>query len=269
MFFYPQNLHTHTIHCDGIDTPEEMVLKAIELGFDTIGFSSHSPSPRPSVIQTKLAPYKLEINALKEKYRDRIRILCGIEFEMYSVCDIDGYDYKIGSVHYLKLGNAFGGVDSDAKNVENIIQNYFDGDGIRYAKAYYETLTHLHEYGDFDIVGHFDLVTKHSEKHNFFDTTSLEYRNAALESLHAVAEHFSVFELNTGAISRGYRTTPYPDTFLLKEMKELGCSIIISSDCHNKNYLDCCFGDSVALLQSCGFDEVSVLTPDGFKGIKI
>ena len=36
-----QNLHTHTVYCDGNDTPEEMVLTAIEKHFDILGFSGH------------------------------------------------------------------------------------------------------------------------------------------------------------------------------------------------------------------------------------
>lgn len=44
--------------------------------------------------------------------------------------------------------------------------------------------------------------------------------------------------MNTGAIARGYRTTPYPAPFILKELKNLGCGIIISSDCHDKLQLN-------------------------------
>ena len=36
-----QNLHQHTVFCDGKDTPEEVVLTAIEKGFCGIGFSGH------------------------------------------------------------------------------------------------------------------------------------------------------------------------------------------------------------------------------------
>ena len=38
------NLHTHTLFCDGRDTPEDMVLSAIEKGFSVLGFSGHSSS---------------------------------------------------------------------------------------------------------------------------------------------------------------------------------------------------------------------------------
>ena len=33
-----QNLHTHSIFCDGKDTIEEMTLEAISKGFDILGF---------------------------------------------------------------------------------------------------------------------------------------------------------------------------------------------------------------------------------------
>ena len=37
------NYHTHTILCDGKDTAEEIIIEAIARGFETIGFSAHSP----------------------------------------------------------------------------------------------------------------------------------------------------------------------------------------------------------------------------------
>ena len=37
-----QNLHTHTVFCDGRDTPEELITHAISLGFESLGFSKHS-----------------------------------------------------------------------------------------------------------------------------------------------------------------------------------------------------------------------------------
>ena len=39
------NFHTHTCLCDGKDTPEELVLRALELGCPALGFSGHSYAP--------------------------------------------------------------------------------------------------------------------------------------------------------------------------------------------------------------------------------
>lgn len=36
-----QNLHTHSIYCDGKDTIEAMALEAINKGFNVLGFSGH------------------------------------------------------------------------------------------------------------------------------------------------------------------------------------------------------------------------------------
>jgi hypothetical protein len=93
-----QNLHTHTVYCDGADTPEQVVLTAIEKGFGSIGFSGHSYMYYSNFVQMtpeKNEKYRTEIARLKEKYRDRIEIFCGLEYDMYSDIDQGGYDYLI------------------------------------------------------------------------------------------------------------------------------------------------------------------------------
>ena len=270
---YLQNLHTHSTYCDGADTPEEMILRAIELGFDAIGFSSHSYmyfNPDYGMQPEKTDAYKQEIRDLKARYADRIRVLCGMEFEMLSEVPLDGYDYLIGSCHYLKAAGEIVGIDRKADVVRHVIDTYYGGVGLRCAEAYYELFSHLHEYGDFDFVGHFDLIAKNCEKApDLIDVESPGYRKLALDCLHELAKHFRLFEVNTGAMARGYRTTPYPAPFILKEMKRIGCSVLLSSDCHDRNKLDCGFEQSMQLIADCGFDEIIVNTPNGFEGIKI
>ena len=269
---YYQNLHTHTCYCDGNDMPEELILKAIELGFDTIGFSGHSYTGFDidwHMSREKTELYKKEIAALKNKYKEKISVLCGLEYDIFSDCDVSYYDYLIGSSHFLKIDGEYVEFDVDADTVSGIINRYFGGDGIKYAKAYYENMAQLYKYGDFDIVGHFDIVTKHCETHNFFDINSKEYKNAALESLHALCEKLKVFEVNTGAISRGYRTTPYPAPFILKEMEALGCTVVLTSDCHDKNFLNNHYRESVEYINSCGFDSIGIMKNGAITEVKI
>ncbi|MBR2338614.1 MAG: PHP domain-containing protein [Clostridia bacterium] len=264
---YPQNLHTHGVLCDGKDDYESTVRRALELGFSAIGFSGHSYmpySPAYGMSKKKTAQYRALVNGLKEKYRGRIDVFCGIEFDMYSDDDLCGYDYVIGSLHYFKRGDRYIGFDRNAEQVQAVIDEEFGGDGMKYAQAYYEELCHLPEYGKMDIVGHFDLITKHSDTHRFFDENSPQYRAWALEAVHTLAETIRVFEVNTGAIARGYRRTPYPAPFILKEIRELGCGVVIGSDCHDNRYLDCRFQESLELIRACGFREVLTLTPRGF-----
>ena len=265
---YKQNLHTHTVFCDGRDTPLEMVQTAIEKGFDSIGFSGHSSMYKP--LRNGMSPdgtvsYRDCINALKREYEGKLKIFCGVEFDMYSGIDLSGYDYVIGAVHFFKFNGQIVPMDRTSQVVQDVIDTHFGGDGMAYAKHFYSELARLPEFGKCDIIGHFDLLTKHCEKIKFFDEDSKEYRTAALEAMHALRGKIPFFEVNTGAIARGNRTTPYPAPFLLDEFKALGFGAMVTSDCHDRRYLDCHYEESYEYLRAHGFNEIYVLTDDGFR----
>ncbi len=265
---YLQNLHTHSTFCDGKNTTEEIVNKALEMGFDSIGFSGHCYmpySPNAKVMsEERTLEYIDEINRLKTEYQSKIKIFLGIEVDMYAKTDTEPFDYSIGTVHYLDVNGEKIAFDRDLQTVKNVIDTYFNGNGLLYAKEYYKQLSLLPQFGHFDILGHFDLITKHCEKEVLFDINSREYLFSAIEALEKLQGTFTVFEVNTGAIARKNRTTPYPQKELLKEFKRLGCKPIISSDCHDCNYLDCYFAEAEELLKAQGFKEHYILTDSGF-----
>ena len=267
-----QNLHTHSTYCDGNNTLEEMIQTCIEKGFTSLGFSGHSYMYFADHISMSLEgteAYKQEILQLKEKYKDTFPIFLGLEFEMFSEIDLSGYDYLIGSTHYMNFNGEKVGFDRSADEVRRVINTYYGGDGMKYARDFYANLSRLPEYGDFDIIAHFDLITKHSEKENFFDTTSNEYREYALAAVEALAGKIPYFEVNTGAMARGYRTTPYPDPFILRELKRQGFKPIISSDCHQRNMVDFGFSKAAQMLKDNGFTEHYVLTDKGFIAVPL
>ena len=267
-----QNLHTHSTWCDGKDSVEDMILGAIEQGFDSLGFSVHSPmfyAPEHGIDEHEVESYISDVRAMQEKYRGRLELFCGVELDLYSKLDLSPYDYVIGSVHYLKINGEYVGFDRNAATVGRVIDTYFGGDGMKYAQAYYETLATLPERGKIDVIGHFDLITKHADNVRFFEEDSDVYQKYALEAMDALIPHVKILEINTGAIARGYRKTPYPTAFLLREWKKRGGEIIISSDCHDKRFLACGFADSAELAKSCGFTHTHVLTQNGFLPIAL
>lgn len=249
-----------------------MVKHAIAKGFDSIGFSGHSPmfyAPTHAILPENIDAYKNDVKRVKAKYSGEIGVYLGLEFDMYSQIDLTGYDYIIGSVHYFKIDDEYVGFDRSAEVVKLVIENYFGGSGIDFAKEYYKTVARLPEYADIDILGHFDLITKNCDKTHLFDTESREYVNAAVEALEQLQGKIPYFEVNTGAISRGYRKTPYPSSTLLREMRRLGFGALISSDCHDGRTLDCAFEDARELLALCGFKERYILTDSGFTAVEL
>lgn len=269
-----QNLHTHCTFCDGKNTPEEIIEEAIKKGFDSIGFSSHATSDLADTVELadKEHDYHKNVSLLKTKYADKIKIFLGLELDRYSEGHISGlkYDYAIGSVHYTDYRGEAIIFDYGKERTKNYIDTLFGGDEIKYARLYYETLAEMPRHIKFDFVGHFDLLTKYCELDTPpFNQNSREYKDVALTALHALREQCEFFEVNTGAVARGYRKTPYPAPFILDEMKKLSCKLILTSDCHNKNYLDCYFKESRELLLAHGINELYYLTDNGFVGEKI
>ncbi len=80
----------------------------------------------------------------------------------------------------------------------------------------------------------------------------------------AAVEAGCLIEINTGAIARGYRQTPYPRRFLLERVRARGGRIVLSSDAHSAAAVACGLADAAALARSVGFTEYQRLTPEGF-----
>lgn len=268
-----QNLHTHTTYVDGKDTPEEMVLEAIKRGFDSIGFSEHSYleySTYPNQLTAeKMARYKEEVALLKQKYKDKIGIFCGLEYDFYSDIDTDGFDYLIGSVHYLDWGGVISTFDRGLDGTLDYIKNNFSGDSLAFARKYFETVSRLPERKKFDIVGHFDLISKNAELGSFIDTSDKKYLSYGFEAIHALRGKIPLFEVNVSAMARGYRRVPYPQIEFLKEFNRLGFGAVITSDCHDKSYLDLHFDEAEKLLLSAGFKSKFILTEKGFEEVAL
>jgi histidinol-phosphatase (PHP family) len=137
-----------------------------------------------------------------------------------------------------------------------------------YYDSYYQNFIKLADSNRIDIVGHLDLVTKHVETSNFFDSESPKYKQIALDAIRKVFKRCQVFEVNTGAIARGYRTTFYPAPFIMQELKNLGAKMIISSDCHNMDFLNCKFDEALKYILSFGFDCAYLFDGEKFTPFK-
>jgi len=241
------NFHTHTAYCDGKHSPEEMVLSAIDNGMHALGFSTHSYTSRDltyCIRKERIKEYQEEINALKEKYKDNIRIYCGSELDVISDMDRSGFDYFLGAVHYIDIDGKLLTVDGSGKEQKEDADKYFGGDMLSYAEAYYEMTKKIANMPEVGFIAHFDLVTKFNENYELFDEKDPRYIKAWQDAALHLIKMGIPFEINTGAIPRGARQTPYPRREIADFIVENGGNFIMTSDCHHKDRLLCAFEEA-------------------------
>ncbi len=230
------DFHLHTTFCDGKNSPEEMVCAAIAKGLSAIGFSGHGYTfYDESYCMSKegTLAYIEDIHRLQQKYQDQIRIACGIEQDFYAgIPDTTLFDYVIGSVHYLQFGNTFIPMDETAEMIKQAADTFFGGDIYTLIEYFFDTAAQVATAVNPDIIGHFDLISKFNEKNPLFDESHPRYHAAWKRAADKLLFSKKPFELNTGAVSRSYRTHPYPSAPIFSYLLQNGATFLINSDSH-------------------------------------
>ena len=268
------NYHTHTTFCDGLNTVDECAEAAVALGLHALGFSGHAYMPLDGVYcgmtPAAMLEYDKCVHEVKERYHGRINIYYGLENDAAYMHPCDSYDYTIGSVHCIKCGDRYYGVDSREDIVEHLVKDKFDGDGLAFAEAYYDTMLEFVSHKRADILGHIDLVRRfNSPGARFFDETDPRYRRAAKAALECAVHSGYLIEVSTAPLSRGFSDNLYPSDFLLEYARELNARVIVSSDAHSAANLIFAFDRAEAALHGVGFTERWELTADGFIAVRI
>ena len=141
--------------------------------------------------------------------------------------------------------------------VRENVNKYFQNDPYSYVEAYYDEVGRIYEKTKCDIIGHFDLITKFIERDQLFDTTHPRYLKARDKALDALLSTPALFEVNTGAISRGYRTAPYPEASILERIREAKKPVVINSDSHSKESVLFGIDEARRMLEKMGVGYVS------------
>lgn len=106
------DLHTHSLYSDGNHSIEEMALKAIELGYEYLAITDHSPSLKVAngVEPERLKHKKAEIEKLKQKLN--FPILYGTEVDILSDGSLD-YSDQILSEFDVVVASVHSGLEKD------------------------------------------------------------------------------------------------------------------------------------------------------------
>lgn len=276
------NLHTHTTYCDGSCSVEEMIQSAIKKNFKSIGISSHGPVPFGTswnIHSNRIEEYIEEVSAMKLKYKNEIDVFLGMELDYIPEIGFghipealtEKLDYYIGSVHFLgtmKNGTMWT-VDYNREELIAGIGDSFNGNVRSAVESYYGLISEMAERYRPTVIAHMDLIKKTNGNNVIFNEHEVWYINAVEKCLDSIKSAGSAVEINTGAIARGYTKEQYPSTRILKDMKERGIPIVINSDAHTAEGIDCKLDEMYALARSTGFKSVRCLGSGGWMNEEI
>lgn len=261
------NYHTHTVFCDGDNTAEEMVVRALELGFCHLGFSGHMDEE----IRMDWDAYVAKVSRLREEHASGLDILCGVELDtLYDPACCPGAEYVIGSTHYVDVDVPFSrAIDYSPEVSQRLCDECFGGDWYAMCRSYYELEAQVFDRTRCTFVGHFDLITRFNDQMHAFDEGDPRYLTPALEALDCLVAQGVPFEVNCGAHNRGRKAELYPRRSLLRALHERGGEILINSDAHQTAVLDGSFGVAVQRAMECGFTHVNILAHDAFGEVEM
>ncbi|MDO5117598.1 MAG: phosphoribosyl-AMP cyclohydrolase [Eggerthellaceae bacterium] len=250
------DLHMHTTVSDGEASPEEMVEEAIGLGLSAIGITDHSFTDFDTEYcmgENAMDGYQAKLRRLALAYKDRITILCGMEQDMFSEPAPEGFDYLIGSAHYVEVpieyaeaaeghvsrdgAHCYVSVDETEDLFVKAAEACFGGDYIAFAEAYYQTVSDVIACTGADIIGHVDLFAKYNEGNRYFDEDDPRYVRAWQKACDKLLATGAIFEINQHGRSSGWRSVPYPAPAIYEYLQKRGARFIATSDAHSADEL--------------------------------
>lgn len=290
------NYHTHCDFCDGKASARIMAQAARVAGYTTLGFSSHAPLPFKTPWNMdieRLPEYVKTIKGLAREYASTMEILVGLEIDyIEGLCgprdarfSNAGLDYTLASVHYVTpaaapkpseaipgpgVEPAFGfAVDEPEDDFCSHLGSFYGGDAEAMVDDYYTLIARCIRQGGFDILGHLDLVRKNNAGQRYFREDTEQYRTAVMKAVEALEGSGILVEINTGGMARGKTDSPYPATWILKELAKRGVSVCINADAHRPEHLSANRNDGVRAALEAGYTNLVAIGRTGRHEIPI
>lgn len=228
------DLHTHHYRCGhAIGSIEDYIKQAIEYGMKYIGISDHSPYfysdedqlyPTIAMSKSEFPHYVSEVMALKEKYKDKIHVLLGVEsdfFPEHMELYRDTYapypfDYIIGSVHYVKGVNIFQKGRWDGLTAKQKVE---------VKDEYYHLIQQSAKSNLFQILGHIDAMKGFYPDFSNIETDIIE------KTLEIIGHEDVAIEINTSGKTKDCGGW-YPSDDILERALFYKVPVTFGSDSH-------------------------------------
>ena len=251
-----QDLHLHSeFSFDSYTDPEENIKVAIKNKVKIMAFTDHMDNfcQNDRDIFFDLEKYFSTIYKFREKYKNQIKILAGVEVglacenadKINQFIDENPFDFIIGSIHAVEFKDIW----SNRKIIEENPKYYF-------RKYYQYMLESIKSCKNFSVLGHIDYIDRYTKDKSVIPDFSF-YEDLIEEILKELVKTNRGFEYNTAGF-RNDLTHANPKDKILEKYKNLGGNIItLGSDSHFPDTISYKIDDGIKHLKDLGFDHIS------------
>ncbi len=263
------DIHSHTkFSPDSGEEPENLVLAAISAGCKTLGFSEHLDYDyvvnNMEVIMTDVRAYFENAMRLKEKYRGKINLLCGIEFgydkkaegHYTEILKQYPFDYVINSVHVVKGKDCYFQPYFEGKTKIEAYGGYIDNVALSVNACF-----------DYQIIGHIGYVIRNAPYGDNALNYS-DYKDKLDTILRDIIKNNKALEINTNVREAGTVTLP-PYGIINKYYDMGGRLFTYGSDCHSAQRLCDGYKTVTDMLNSLRITELAYFENKEMKFYKI
>lgn len=251
MIFYDNHIHSQ-FSPDSRMKLEQAAEKAAEMGLVGISVTDHLDLDAPRASDEfffDIGMQQRAIEAVAARYPN-LKIFKGIEAGLQP-CSIEktrkflsdyNFDTIIASIHFIDGQDPYYG-------------DYYTGKD--YREAYGRALETIYrtavEFKDFDILGHFDYITRYAP-YSVRNITYSRFGDLLDAILAYLAQEGKAFEINTNTYRERNGYAPALDTAVLKRFRELGGEAVsLGSDAHDKERIAENFKVYSEIALKCGF----------------
>lgn len=252
-----QDLHMHSkFSFDSLTNPEENIKSCINNNIKIMAFTDHIDKycqKNRDDMAFDLDEYFSTIYSLREKYKNEIKILAGVEIgiayenkeEINKLIEDNPFDFIIGSIHAVNFSDVWGQRENIAKDPIKSFRKYYTYmiDSVKAIK-------------NFSVLGHIDYIDRYIRDKSLIPEYE-EYEDLIEELLNELIERKIGIEINTA----GFRNNlPHanPKDKIIKKYKDMGGDIItLGSDSHTPDTCGYRIDESIKHLKSLGFNYIS------------
>lgn len=232
---------------------EDICHAAIAAGVEELGFTDHFDlhphEPFPDYLDADA--WWSSFETCQKMFADDLVLRAGVEIgephrfpdRVRDLLDQYPWDFVLGSLHWVGDICVFD-------------QPYFGENPDTPYSLYFEELARMVAVGDFDILGHFDVVKRYGFEH-YGDFQPERHEPTIRRILRLLAERSLAIEINTSTLRRSVQK-PSPDLRILEWFREEGGQFVtLGSDAHTTQDVGFGLRSMKRMVATAGFEGLA------------